>query len=109
MRLATDGKEGLLKLIEGYFDLDMVILDLHMPNIDGRGLIERVRTLGGDSALKLFLFSAAPREELDSLSEPGLATGVFSKLDSIDALVARIAKELGLPIPGMPHEHAHAA
>ncbi len=109
VQLAADGKEGLLKLIDGYFDLDLVILDLHMPNIDGRGLIERIRKLGGDSALKLFLFSAAPREELHSLSEPGLATGVFSKLDSIDSLIARIAKELGLPIPGLPRERAHAA
>ena len=109
VQLASDGKEGLLRLIEGYFDLDLVILDLHMPNLDGRGLIERVRKFGGDTGLRMFLFSAAPPDELESLSEPGLATGVFSKLDSIDALTARIAKELGLPIPGMPRERAHAA
>lgn len=109
VQLASDGKEGLLKLIDGYFDLDLVILDLHMPNLDGRGLIERVRKRGGDAGLKMFLFSAAPREDLEALSEPGLATGVFSKLDSIDALTARIAKELGLPIPGLPAGHPQAA
>jgi CheY-like chemotaxis protein/Tfp pilus assembly protein PilZ len=101
VQLASDGNEGLLKLIEGYFDLDLVILDLHMPNLDGRGLIERVRQQGGDIGLKMFLFSAAGPEELRSLAEPGLATGVFSKLDSIDVLTARIAHELGLPLPGL--------
>jgi CheY-like chemotaxis protein/Tfp pilus assembly protein PilZ len=106
VRLAADGKEGLLKLIDGYFDLDLVILDLHMPNLDGRGLIERIRQHGGDSTLKVFLFSAAPPEELAALEALGLATGVFSKLERIDALTARIARELGLPPPGMPAAHA---
>jgi CheY-like chemotaxis protein len=108
VQLACDGHEGLLKLIEGYFDLDLVILDLHMPNLDGRGLIERVRQEGGDDGLKLFLFSAAPPEELAALAMPGLATGVFSKLDSIDSLTARIARELGLPIPGLPRTRVAA-
>jgi two-component system, chemotaxis family, chemotaxis protein CheY len=106
VQLACDGHEGLLKLIDGYFDLDLVILDLHMPHLDGRGLIQRVRSSGGDTGLKMFLFSAASPEELASLAEPGLATGVFSKMDSIDALTARIARELGLPIPGMPKPKA---
>jgi CheY-like chemotaxis protein len=106
VQLARDGHEGLLKLIEGYFDLDLVILDLHMPLLDGKGLIQRVRRSGGDQGLKLFLFSAAPPEELEALAEPGMATGVFSKLDSIDGLTARIARELGLPIPGLPRSAA---
>jgi CheY-like chemotaxis protein len=106
VQLACDGHEGLLKLIDGYFDLDLVILDLHMPHLDGRGLIQRVRRSGGDPGLKMFLFSAAPHEELCALAEPGMATGVFSKMDSIDALTARIARELGLPIPGLPRSHA---
>lgn len=99
VQLAADGREGLVKLIDGYFELDLVILDLHMPNLDGRGLIERVRRQGGDSGLKLFLFSAAGPDELQSLAQPGLATGVFSKLDSIDSLSARIARELGISPP----------
>jgi CheY-like chemotaxis protein len=106
VQLASDGHDGLIKLIEGYFDLDLVILDLHMPNLDGRGLIERVRKFGGDTGLKMFLFSAAPPEELATLAVPGLATGVFSKLDSIDSLTARIARELGLPIPHLPRKAA---
>lgn len=93
--LAHDGREGLLKLIDGYFELDLVILDLHMPHLDGRTLIDRVRRLGGEAAFKLFLFSAAPRDELRALGEPGLATRVFSKLDPLDVLASELAQELG--------------
>lgn len=93
--MASDGREGMLKLIDEYFDLDLVILDLHMPHIDGRGLIERVRRLGGDHAFKLFLFSAAPRAELEALDDPREATEVFSKLDPLDVLASRIAREVG--------------
>ncbi len=112
VQLASDGREGLNKLIDGFFELDLAIIDLHMPNIDGRGLIERVRNNGGESALKLFLFSAASRDELDSLAAPGLATAVFSKLDSFDHLIARIASELPGATPFTPSlelEHASAA
>jgi len=94
VQLASNGREGLIKLIDGFFDLDLAIIDLHMPDIDGRGLIERVRKQGGESALKLFLFSAAGADDLDAMRAPGLATGVFSKLDPFEHLMARIAAEL---------------
>lgn len=97
--LASDGREGLVKLIDGYFDLDLVILDLHMPHLDGRALIDRVRRLGGDSALKIFLFSGTSREELRELGENGLLTGVFSKLDPLDVLASHLARELGRQWP----------
>lgn len=97
--LAKDGREGMNKLIDGYFDLDLAILDLHMPHIDGRGLIDRVRRLGGDTAFKIFLFSATSREELAELSEPGMANAVFSKLDPLDLLASQLAKELGRAWP----------
>jgi CheY-like chemotaxis protein/Tfp pilus assembly protein PilZ len=104
--LAKDGREGLLKLIDGYFELDLVIVDLHMPYLDGRALIDRVRRLGGDTAFKLFLFSATSREELEVLGEPGLATAVFSKLDPLDELAAQLAHELGRVWPPPPLQQA---
>jgi CheY-like chemotaxis protein len=99
VQLAADGHEGLIALIDGYFDLDLVILDLHMPHLDGKALLERIRRQGGDQALRVFLFSAASPDELNGLARPGLATGVFSKLDSIDVLTARLAKELRVALP----------
>ena len=106
--LARDGREGLLKLIDGYFDLDLVILDLHMPHLDGRTLIDRVRRLGGDSALKMFLFSGTSREELREIGENGLVNGVFSKLDPLDVLASHLARELGRQWPAQQPVIAHA-
>jgi len=40
---ASDGAEALLKLKD--FDADVVITDLNMPNLDGRGLLEELRKL----------------------------------------------------------------
>ncbi|HEY0880288.1 MAG TPA: response regulator, partial [Archangium sp.] len=93
--MAHDGHEGLVKLIDEYFDLDLVVLDLHMPELDGRGLIERVRRQGGEPGFKMFLFSAAARAELESVN----ATEVFSKLDPLDKLASRLAQELGKKWP----------
>lgn len=96
VQLAADGRQAMLKLIEGYFDLDLVVLDLHMPQIDGVGLLERVRGAGGDSALKIFLFSAAGPDELAAVAKRGLATEVLSKNQPLDELTGRIARTLGL-------------
>ena len=40
---ASDGAEALLKLKD--FDADVVITDLNMPNLDGKGLLEELRKL----------------------------------------------------------------
>ncbi len=97
--LAKDGHEGLVKIIDHYFELDLVVLDLHMPELDGRTLLDRVRRLGGDAALRIFLFSATSREELAALGEPGLATMVFSKNDPLSVLACQLARELGRDWP----------
>ncbi len=104
--LASDGREGLVKLIDGYFDLDLVILDLHMPHLDGLTVLDRVRRLGGDAALRVFLFSATSREELAEIGQAGLASAVFSKLDPIERLAERVTRELG---PGCPWKDVSAA
>jgi CheY-like chemotaxis protein len=97
--LAKDGREGLNRLTDLLFELDLVVLDLHMPIIDGRGLLERVRRHGNETGLRLFLFSAASPEELRALGEEALANAVFSKLDPLQSLVKRLATELGRPEP----------
>lgn len=107
--LACDGREGLVKLTDGYFDLDLVILDLHMPELDGRTVLDRVRRLGGDAAMRVFLFSATNREELAEIGSTNLVSAVFSKLDPIDKLAERVARELGLTCPWQAKTEISAA
>ncbi|MFO0599137.1 MAG: response regulator [Myxococcaceae bacterium] len=83
---ADDGKVGLELLIDRFFEIDLVVLDLHMPHLDGRALIDRVRRLGGESSLQIFLVSGAGRDELTALVGPAGANGALSKLDSIAVL-----------------------
>lgn len=89
---AANGEEGLRTLIEHFFEIDLVLLDLHMPELDGRGLLERVRNLGGESSLTIFLISAAQQDELDELL--GAATLVLSKLEPLESLERLIHRAL---------------
>lgn len=98
---ARDGREGLEKLTDLLFELDLVVLDLHMPHLDGRGLLERVRRHGNETGLRLFLFSAANPEELRALGEESLANAIFSKLDPLENLMKRLSEELGRPPPDL--------
>ena len=93
--LAHDGREGLVKLIDGYFELDLVIIDLHMPRLDGVGLIDRVRRLGGDLAIKIFLLADEPRAELRKVVKEDAATRVFSKQEPLELLRDEVARALG--------------
>jgi DNA-binding response OmpR family regulator len=42
VEVATDGGEGIRKFDEGFYDL--VITDLIMPNVDGNGVIDHIRS-----------------------------------------------------------------
>ena len=67
---AGTGEEALQKLIDQLFDLDIVLLDIRMPGLDGRGFLNRVRNLGGELDLRIIVLSAAPRAELERLRGP---------------------------------------
>jgi len=54
--VARDGAEAIAKLDDGRFEV--MILDLMMPNVDGYGVIEHVRTSGGQHPA-IILISAA--------------------------------------------------
>lgn len=99
--LASDGHEGLEKLTDLLFDLDLVVLDLHMPNLDGRGLLERVRHHGNEMGLRIFVFSGAGTDELADVAKEGLANAVISKTAPLDELVSRLRIELGKPTPDL--------
>jgi two-component system, sensor histidine kinase and response regulator len=63
VRLATDGREALALAGEGVFDL--LLLDLHMPELDGfevvQAIRERERTVGGH--VPVIALTARSREE----------------------------------------------
>lgn len=50
---AADGREGIRTLIDVLLDLDLVVVDLHMPGLDGERLIRLVREAGGERDLTI--------------------------------------------------------
>lgn len=54
---ATDGDEGLHTLIDRLLGLDLVVLDVHMPGLDGEQLLRLVRDPGGERDLAIVVMS----------------------------------------------------
>lgn len=93
---AIDGKDALVKLIDRFFELDMVVADLDMPNLDGRSLVDRIRKQGGESTLKVMLIANVAPDAMKTLAWPIGATGVLSKKTGVEDLIRRICAELGV-------------
>ncbi len=50
---ATNGVEAFDKLVDELFGLDLLILDLVLPNTSGLELLDRIRRLGGETELAI--------------------------------------------------------
>jgi DNA-binding response OmpR family regulator len=83
--MAADGEEasGLL----ASWRPDLVVTDLNMPRLDGRGLVQRVRTLlPGTPVIVMSARSSADAFALEGLADADF----FAKPVKVDALLARI-------------------
>jgi DNA-binding response OmpR family regulator len=88
--MAADGEEasGLL----ASWRPDLVVTDLNMPRLDGRGLVQRVRTLlPGTPVIVMSARSSADGFALEGLGDADF----FAKPVKVDALLARIHALLG--------------
>jgi uncharacterized protein (TIGR02266 family) len=92
---AESGEDALRKLVQNLFQIDLVLLDIRMPGLDGHGFLHRVRQLGGEIDLPIIVLSAAPRAELQSLKGPHAANDVLSKNDPLEEIAARVRDVLG--------------
>ena len=74
---AADGEEAVQRALE--FEPDLVLLDLHMPNLDGFGAIERLRAEPRFAALPVVALTAsAMREDKERALAAGF-TGFVTK------------------------------
>ena len=93
--LAASGEEALTRLTEGLFALDLVVLDLKMPGLDGAGLLRRIRRLGGEADVRVMVLSGGRPEELAALKGPGGANDVVEKGTPMAEVVDRVRRLLG--------------
>ena len=54
---ASDGTEGMHSLLDLLLWLDLVVVDLHMPGLDGEQLLRMVREPGGERDLTIVVMS----------------------------------------------------
>ena len=85
--ISNESKEALKKIDEEEFDL--VILDVFMPEMDGRRVAERIRSDYGPEDLKIIFLSVAKEREIDdetmeSLQIQGFIHKPFQKEDVLD-------------------------
>ena len=90
---AEDGNDGLKKLQEGAYDL--VILDVTMPNLDGPGMLAKMRE-SGDKTPVLMLTSESKTSIVAALMKLGIQDYVLKPFKG-DELRAKVLKALKLP------------
>ena len=87
---AIDGKDAL-KHLSGE-KLDMIITDLHMPNMNGIELISKVRKLDNYSRLPILLLTTETLKERKLEAKKAGATGWLNKPFDKDNLMKVIKK-----------------
>jgi CheY-like chemotaxis protein len=95
LAFASDGREALDRLQEQP-DIDLVVLDLNMPGMDGHEFLAALRAAGRLERLRVVIVTTAGREED---ARRGLAAGAAAyvrkpfKGEEIRAVIAGLAGE----------------
>jgi DNA-binding NarL/FixJ family response regulator len=89
---ATEGAEAL-RIAAGNDDLDLVLLDLHMPGMDGWAGLRRLRE--GFPALPVVIVSASEDPDEIRTALDGGASGFIPKGSSASELIAALRLVLG--------------
>jgi uncharacterized protein (TIGR02266 family) len=91
---ASSGQKALHLLADLLYELDLVVLDLNMPKIDGHALMERLRRLGHEMDVKIAIVSAASEMGLAMLVGPEKADLAVSKSLGVDEVADRLLAAL---------------
>jgi DNA-binding response OmpR family regulator len=90
--VASDGEEAAHLL--GPWHPDLVLTDLNMPRLDGRGLLARVRSVLPGTPVIVLSARGSAADGSPALETMG-AAGYFPKPVRLDALLARIHDLIG--------------
>lgn len=88
--LAEDGVDGLDKLAQTI--PDVIVTDLNMPNMDGFGFVEAIRSRSDLSGLPILILTTESAQELKEKARDMGATGWIVKPFDDERLVAAIRR-----------------
>lgn len=89
---AVDGQDALAKLAS---PVNLVITDLNMPNLDGIGLIRRVRANPSCKGLPILMLTTESQESRKQEGKAAGATGWIVKPFTPQQLLAVVKRVLG--------------
>jgi two-component system chemotaxis response regulator CheY len=90
---ASDGKEAL-KHFTGNIDIDLLLTDLHMPNMNGLELIKEVRKKDDFKYLPILFLTTETKTETKREAKEAGATGWITKPFDKERLLRTIKKVL---------------
>ena len=90
--LSTDEEEETFRLLSQN-DVDLVLLDLHLPNADGREILRKIRARTETADIPVIIVSVDGLEE-KALREQGASDFILKPYD-VDAFSVKLSKYLG--------------
>ena len=93
---ADDGALGVLAFREARFDA--VITDINMPNLDGFGVIEAIRSGDGNRRVPILVLTTETGPELRARARTAGATGWLTKPFEEAALVQTLKRVAGVAL-----------
>lgn len=92
---ASDGREALARL-EEHSDIDLVLLDINMPNMDGLEFLARARDEGRLETLRVIIVSTEGREE-DTARGLEAGAAAYIKKPFQSEQIRRVIEQLEAP------------
>ena len=93
--LAKDGREALELFEEQGSEIDLIMLDMVLPEIDGIGVIKRIRRSNHDANIPIIVMTAAINMEKE-IFEAGANQLIAKPFDMPEVILARIENVLQL-------------
>ena len=102
MRAAADGQEALRLLAEG--DVDLAVLDLFMPGLDGKAVIASIRTDPRLAGLPIIVLTATSVPDLEAELRPFVQDWLTKSTVTLAAVERSIRRQLEPPpsLGGVP-------
>ncbi len=91
---ASNGEEALRVLVDRFYELDLITVDLNMPGLGGFGLIDRIRRVGGEKDLRVLVLSGQEPERLEALRGSGFVNAALEKSAPLQLVVDTIRQLL---------------
>ncbi len=94
---AANGRDAMLKLIDGFFELDLLVVQANLPDLDGKSLVDRIREQGGESGLHVVIVVDEPKQ-MAAMADK--MTVVLPRTLPFDQQLYMLMQRLGLSVMG---------